>query len=125
TADYLTLHLPENDETRGMLGANEFALMKPSAFFLNTARGGIVEESALLKTLQEQRLAGAALEVRQTEPPAPSAFDELDNVIQLPHIGAQTREAQHRVVTAICRDVASVLRGGEAKFFANFSKPIK
>ena len=122
-ADYVTLHIPENEETRGMFGADEFALMKPTAYLLNTARGGIVEEAALLNVLQEQRLAGAALEVRQQEPPAPSAFDAMDNVIQLPHIGAQTREAQHRVVTAICRDVAAVLRGGEAKYFANFSKP--
>ena len=122
-ADYVTLHIPENEETRGMFGADEFALMKPTAYLLNTARGGIVEEAALLNVLQEQRLAGAALEVRHQEPPAPSAFDAMDNVIQLPHIGAQTREAQHRVVTAICRDVAAVLRGGEAKYFANFSKP--
>jgi D-3-phosphoglycerate dehydrogenase / 2-oxoglutarate reductase len=124
-ADYVTLHLPENDETRGMFGADEFALMKPTAYFINTARGGVVQETALIEALQEKRLAGAALEVRQQEPPVPSAFDAMDNVIQLPHIGAQTREAQHRVVTAICRDVAAVLRGGEAKHFANFSKPRK
>jgi D-3-phosphoglycerate dehydrogenase len=123
TADYVTLHIPENDETRGMFGAAEFAQMKPSAFFLNTARGGIVQEAALIEALQTNCLAGAALEVRQQEPGSPSAFDVMDNVIQLPHIGAQTREAQHRVVTAICRDVAEVLRGGEAKHFANFSKP--
>jgi D-3-phosphoglycerate dehydrogenase / 2-oxoglutarate reductase len=122
-ADYVTLHIPENEETRGIFGADEFALMKPTAYLLNTARGGIVQEDMLLNALQEQRIAGAALEVRQHEPPTPSAFDELDNVIQLPHIGAQTREAQHRVVTAICRDVTAVLRGGEAKYFANFSKP--
>ncbi len=124
-ADYVTLHLPETEETRGMFGTDEFALMKPTAYFLNTARGGIVQEDALLNALQERRIAGAALEVRLQEPPAPSAFDAMDNVIQLPHIGAQTREAQHRVVTAICRDVAAVLHGGEAKYFANFSKPMK
>ena len=125
TADYVTLHIPENDETRGMFGAAEFAQMKTSAYFINSSRGGVVQEDALLNALQQQRLAGAALEVRQQEPPAPSAFDVMDNVIQLPHIGAQTREAQHRVVTAICLDVAAVLRGGAAKNFANFSKPKK
>lgn len=123
TADYVTLHIPENDETRGMFGAAEFAQMKPAAYFLNTARGGVVQEPALIEALQQPRLAGAALEVRQQEPGLPSAFDAMDNVIQLPHIGAQTREAQHRVVTAICRDVTAVLRGGEAQNFANFSKP--
>lgn len=123
TADYVTLHIPENEETREMFGAHEFAQMKPSAYFINSARGGVVQEEALIQALEQQRLAGAALEVRQQEPAAPSAFDVMDNVIQLPHIGAQTREAQHRVVTAICRDVTAVLRGGEAKNFANFSKP--
>lgn len=123
TADYVTLHIPENEETRGMFGAREFAQMKPSAYFLNSSRGGVVQEDALVEALQQQRIAGAALEVRQQEPAAPSAFDAMDNVIQLPHIGAQTREAQHRVVTAICRDVATILRGGEAKNFANFAKP--
>ena len=123
TADYVTLHIPENEETRGMFGAREFAQMKPSAYFINSSRGGVVQEDALIQALQQQQLAGAALEVRQQEPAAPSAFDALDNVIQLPHIGAQTREAQQRVVTAICRDVTAVLRGGEAKNFANFSKP--
>lgn len=123
TADYVTLHIPENDETRGMFGAREFAQMKPSAHFINSSRGGVVQEDALIDALQQQRIAGAALEVRQQEPAAPSAFDAMDNVIQLPHIGAQTREAQHRVVTAICRDVAAILQGGEAKNFANFSRP--
>lgn len=123
TADHVTLHLPENEETRGLFGAEQFALMKPTAYFLNTARGGVVQEDALIHALQQRQIAGAALEVRQQEPPAPSAFNEMDNVIQLPHLGAQTREAQHRVVTAICRDVAAVLRGSEAKNFANFAKP--
>ena len=123
TADFISLHLPENEETRDLFGAAEFAQMKPSAYFINAARGGVVQENALLAALQQPQIAGAALEVRQIEPPAPSAFDALDNVIQLPHIAAQTHEAQHRVVTAICRDVATVLRGGEAKHFANFSKP--
>lgn len=125
TADYVTLHIPENEETRGLFGASEFAAMRSSAYFINSSRGGVVQENALIEALQQQRLAGAALEVRQQEPAAASAFDAMDNVIQLPHIGAQTREAQHRVVTAICRDVTAVLRGGEAKNFANFSKPRK
>lgn len=123
TADYVTLHIPENEETRGMFGTHEFTQMKPSAYFINSSRGGVLQENAIIQALQQQHLAGAALEVRQQEPAAPSALDAMDNVIQLPHIGAQTREAQHRVVTAICRDVAAVLRGSDAKNFANFSKP--
>ncbi len=122
-SDFVSLHTPENDETRGMIGAEQFALMKPTAYFLNAARGGVVQEAALLEVLQQNRIAGAALDVRQQEPAVPSEFDKLTNVILLPHIGAQTHEAQRRVVTTVCRDVAAILNGGEAKYFANFNKP--
>lgn len=122
-SDFVSLHLPENDETRDMFGAEQFARMKPSAYFINCARGGVVREDALLQALQQKQLAGAALEVRKQEPAKPSEFDKLTNVILLPHIGAQTHEAQRRVVTTVCRDVAAILNGGEAKYFANFSRP--
>lgn len=122
-ADFLSLHLPENAETRGMFGSAEFAQMKPGAYFINAARGGVVQEAALLQALEAKRLAGAALDVRQQEPAVPSAFDALPNVILLPHIGAQTPEAQRRVVNSIARDVAAVLRGAAARNFANFSQP--
>jgi D-3-phosphoglycerate dehydrogenase len=122
-ADFVSLHAPEMDETRGMFGYEQFCRMKPGAYFINTARGGLVDEEALVRALREKRIAGAALEVRVQEPAAPGAFNEMPNVILTPHIGAQTREAQRRVVTAICRDVAAVLNGGAAKNFANFSKP--
>lgn len=122
-ADFVSLHAPETDETRGMFGYEQFCRMKPGAHFINTARGGLVDEEALLRALHEKRIAGAALEVRAQEPAAPSAFDEMSNVILTPHIGAQTREAQRRVVTSVCRDVAAVLSGGAAKNFANFPEP--
>jgi D-3-phosphoglycerate dehydrogenase len=124
-ADFLSLHVPETGETRGMFGDEQFQRMKPGAYFINAARGGVVKEEALLRALREKRIAGAALDVRQQEPAVPSAFDEMTNVILVPHIGAQTREAQRRVVTAVCRDVAAVLTGGEARNFANFSRPQK
>jgi len=124
-SDFVSLHVPETDETRGMFGDEQFRRMKPGAYFINAARGGVVKEDALLRALREKRIAGAALDVRQQEPAVPSAFDEMDNVILVPHIGAQTLEAQRRVVTAVCRDVAAVLTGGEAKHFANFSRPQK
>jgi D-3-phosphoglycerate dehydrogenase len=122
-SDFVSLHVPETDETRGRFGDEQFAKMKPGAYFINAARGGVVNEDALLRALQEKRIAGAALDVRQQEPAVPSAFDELTNVILVPHIGAQTREAQRRVVTAVARDVTAILTGGEAKHFANFSRP--
>ena len=122
-ADFISLHVPETEETRGMFGDKQFRQMKPGAYFINAARGSVVEEEALLRALQEKRIAGAALDVRQQEPGVPSAFDEMTNTILLPHIGAQTREAQRRVVTAVCRDVTAILTGHEAKNFANFSRP--
>ncbi|MEP7338347.1 MAG: hydroxyacid dehydrogenase [Acidobacteriota bacterium] len=122
-SDFVSLHVPETDETRGMFGDEQFRRMKPGAYFINAARGGVVREDDLLCALQEKRIAGAALDVRQQEPGVPSAFDDMANVILLPHIGAQTQEAQRRVVTAVCRDVTAILNGGEAKHFANFSRP--
>lgn len=122
-SDFVSMHVPENDETREMFGDQEFGRMKPSAYVINAARGGVVKEDALLRALQEKQIAGAALDVRQQEPAAPGGFDKLTNVILLPHVGAQTQEAQRRVVSAVCRDVTAILNGGEAKHFANFNKP--
>lgn len=122
-SDFVSLHVPETDETRGMFDDAAFGRMKPGAYFINAARGGVVREEALLRALREKRIAGAALDVRVREPAAPSAFDEMKNVILVPHIGAQTHEAQRRVVTAVCRDVAAVLRGEAAKHVVNFDRP--
>lgn len=122
-ADFVSVHTPENEETRGMFCYREFCRMKPTAYFLNAARGGIVVEGDLVRALNEKRIAGAALEVRAQEPAEAGPFAEMEHVILLPHIGAQTREAQHRVVTSICRDVEAILRGEESKYFVNFSRP--
>jgi D-3-phosphoglycerate dehydrogenase len=122
-ADFLSLHAPETEETRAMFGYEQFRRMKQGAYFINAARGGLVVEEGLIRALREKHIAGAALDVREQEPATPSVLDVLPNVILVPHMGAQTREAQRRVVTAICRDVAAVLQGRDAKNFANFSKP--
>lgn len=122
-ADFVSCHLPATKGTLNFFDDDKFALMKPSAYFLNTSRGEVVNEDALLRVLQAHQIAGAALDVRAQEPPKPSPLAELDNVILLPHIGAFTREGQTRVVTAVCKDVAAVLNGEAAKNFANFSNP--
>jgi D-3-phosphoglycerate dehydrogenase len=83
----------------------------------------VVDEDGLIRALQEKKIAGAALDVRQKEPPERSPLDEMENVVLTPHIGAFTREGQQRVVTAVCNDVAAVLNGRAAKNFANFSRP--
>ena len=124
-SDFISCHLPATAETSKLFSYEKFCLMKPSAYFINTSRGEVVDEDGLLQALQEKKIAGAALDVRAKEPPAPSKFDELENVILMPHIGAFTHESQRRVVTAICRDVMAVLNGQTAKNFVNFSKPKK
>ncbi len=104
-------HLPSNEQTRGMFDDHRFRQMMPGALFVNVARGNLVDEPALVRALQEGRIAAAALDVRASEPPPPGPLDAMDNVILLPHIGAFTREAQQRVVAAACRDVTAVLEG--------------
>lgn len=122
-ADFVSCHAPLTPATRGMFNYQRFAAMKPTAFFLNLARGEIVNEADLARALQEGRLAGAALDVREQEPPSPSPLNAMDNVILTPHIAAFTREAQERVVNAVCSDVIAVLQGKPARNFANFSRP--
>ena len=122
-SDFVSCHLPETDETRGLFDYERFCRMRPGAFFLNAARGGVVDEDGLVRALQEKRIAGAALDVRAQEPPGPSPLDEMDNVIVTPHIAAFTREAQQRVLASVCADVAAVLRGEPAKNYVNFARP--
>ncbi len=110
-SDFVSCHMPLSDETRGLFDAAAFSAMKPTAYFVNAARGGVVDELALISALQDGRIAGAALDVRVTEPPTASPLDTMDNVILTPHIAALTDEAQERVVASLCRDVAAVLRG--------------
>lgn len=103
-ADVLSLHVPLTDETRHMINANTFHAMKPGAVLINAARGGVVDETALCAALNSGELAGAALDVFETEPltsEAASKFDRLDNVILTPHIGGVTEESNTRVSAMI------------------------
>lgn len=122
-ADVVSVHIPSTPETAGLFDAAKFAQMKPTALFINTARGEVVDEDALIAALQEKRIAGAALDVRSVEPPAESPLSRTENVILTPHIGAFTHEGQKRVVASVCRDVAAVLRGEVPQYFVNFPSP--
>ena len=122
-SDFVSCHTPLTPETRHMFNYERFCQMKPAAFFLNLARGEVVDEAGLVRALQEKKIAGAGLDVREQEPPQPGPLGGLENVILTPQIAAFTREAQERVVAAVCQDVAAVLSGGVAKNFVNFPKP--
>lgn len=113
-SDAVSVHVPLLDSTRGLFGVSQFAAMKKTAWFINAARGEIVEEAALVEALQSEEIAAAALDVRDTEPPSRGLLDEMDNVILTPHIGAFTQEAQERVVALVCADVERVLAGEAA-----------
>jgi phosphoglycerate dehydrogenase-like enzyme len=92
-ADVVTVHLVLSRRTRGLIGAPEFALMKPTARFVNTSRGPIVDEAALIEALQSRRIAGAAVDVFDTEPlPAEHPLRKLQNVLATPHIGYVTED---------------------------------
>ncbi len=109
-ADIVSVHTPLSDETRGLIGPRELARMKPTAYLVNAARGGVVDESALAAALEAGRLAGAALDVFEREPPSRDCpLLKLNNVLVLPHLGAATREAQTRSGVEICEAVRDML----------------
>jgi D-3-phosphoglycerate dehydrogenase len=113
-ADVVTLHLPLTDETRHLIDRRRLGLMKKSAVLINAARGGLVDEAALLGALEAEQLAGAAIDVFDTEPlPAESPLRGADRVILTPHLGAATVEAQERVGHEICRLVRDALLKGD------------
>ncbi len=111
-SDVLSLHLPLTAETRLSVGAADLAMMKATAVLINTARGGIMDETALAEALESGRLAGAALDVREVEPPLPGdRLQSLENVILTPHLAGLTAEAQRRVCLGVANDVLRVLAG--------------
>lgn len=114
SADVLSVHLPLTPATAKLLNRDRLSLIKSGALLVNTSRGEIIDEGALVEALQSGRLSGAALDVRQEEPPATGALEELPNVVLTPHIAAFTRESMQRVVEAIASDVERVLTGDDA-----------
>ncbi|MFW9809845.1 MAG: hydroxyacid dehydrogenase [Candidatus Thorarchaeota archaeon] len=96
-SDYITVHVPLVPQTKGMIGEKEFAMMKKTAFLVNTARGGVVDERALLKALNEGAIAGAALDVFENEPPLDWELVKHPRLVATPHLASSTEEAQIRV----------------------------
>ena len=118
-ADFVTVHVPLVDSNRNLIGAGQLALLKPTARLVNTARGGIVDEAALCDALRSGRLAAAAADVFETEPPGDNPLLHLPNFIATPHIGASTLEAQVSVAFDVAEEVAAVLAGDLPRFAVN------
>jgi D-3-phosphoglycerate dehydrogenase len=119
-ADFISVHVTKTSETTNLLGDRQFAAMKPGVRIINTSRGGVIDEDALLRGLKEGRVAGAALDVFEEEPPRTDypLFD-MDNVVVTPHIGGHTEEAQSKAGTAIADQVLLALRGEFVPYAVN------
>jgi D-3-phosphoglycerate dehydrogenase / 2-oxoglutarate reductase len=114
TADVLSVHVPLTEATSGLVGAKQLAMMKKGAILLNVARGGVVNEGALLDALKSGHLGGAGLDVYEQEPhPKDSALRTLPNVVMTPHLGASTAEAQQNVAIEIAEAVRNCLANGD------------
>ena len=118
-SDFVTIHTPFTDTTHHMIGERQLAMMKPGSHLINVARGELVDENALLKALEEGRLAGAALDVFSQEPPGDITLVQHPKVIVTPHLGASTQEAQRDVAIEVAEQVMAVLRGEAARNTVN------
>ncbi|MGH9000338.1 MAG: phosphoglycerate dehydrogenase [Acidimicrobiia bacterium] len=118
-SDFLTIHLPRNPETEGLIGAEMLAKAKPGIRIVNTARGGIVDEDALAEAIVSGQVAGAGLDVFATEPTTKSPLFELESVVVTPHLGASTVEAQDKAGQTIAEQVVLALRGDFVPYAVN------
>ncbi|QHC62229.1 phosphoglycerate dehydrogenase [Rathayibacter festucae] len=110
-SDFITIHMPKTPETTGMIADAQLALMKPTAFLVNVARGGLIDEDALHRALVAKTIAGAGLDVFVKEPPTDSPLLALENVVVTPHLGASTDEAQEKAGVSVAKSVRLALSG--------------
>lgn len=111
TSDFITIHMPKTPETTGMIGTAQLKAMKPTAYVINVARGGLIDEDALYEALTNNVIAGAGLDVFVSEPPTGSPLLGLPNVITTPHLGASTDEAQEKAGISVAKSVRLALSG--------------
>lgn len=114
TADVISLHCPLTPQTRHLIDADALARMKPTAFLINTTRGSVVDENALVEALRDGTIAGAGLDVYEREPEVHPGLLQLENAVLLPHLGSATVEARTEMALLAARNVAAVLRGEPA-----------
>ena len=110
-SDFITIHMPKTPETTGMIATEQFAKMKPTAYIVNVARGGLIDEAALHDALVAGTIAGAGLDVFVSEPPKESPLLALPNVVVTPHLGASTDEAQEKAGVSVAKSVRLALAG--------------
>ncbi|GAH62975.1 unnamed protein product, partial [marine sediment metagenome] len=121
-SDFVSVHVPLNKETWHLAGEEEFKQMKPTAYFINTSRGSVVDEPALIKALQEKWIAGAALDVFEKEPVDPdNPLLKMDNVVVTPHSAGYSDAASKRLRTSVGQEAARVLSGRWPKVVVNKS----
>ena len=118
-SDVITVHVPLNKATRGIIGAEQVGRLKPGVMLVNVARGGVYDEAVVAQALADGRIAGAAFDVYDREPPVDSPLLTAPNTVLTPHLGASTAEAQVRVAEEACEQVIDVLAGRSARYAVN------
>ena len=121
-SDFVTIHIPKTPETQGLINAAALSKMKPTAFLINAARGGVLDEADLFQALQAGTIAGAGLDVYASEPCTDSPLFSLNNVVATPHLGASTDEAQEKAGIAVAQSVAAFFAGQEVPGAVNASQ---
>ncbi len=118
-SDFVSLHIPLTNETRHLVGERELGLMKKTAYLINTSRGAVIDETALVKALKEKRIAGAALDVYEKEPRLAEGLPEMKNVVLTPHLGSATNEARNKMAITMAENCIAVLKGEEPPNLVN------
>ena len=110
-SDFVTVHAPLSEQTQHMIGKEQFLMMKPTAYFIHTARGKVVDDKALVEALKEEKIAGAALDVYENEPALTEGMTELENLMLLPHIGSASHETRDKMADLVADNVLDSLAG--------------
>ena len=114
-SDFISIHTPLSEKTKHLIGAKELSLMKKTAYLINTARGAVIDEAALVNALRNKQIAGAGLDVYEEEPKLKPGLAELDNVVLAPHLGSATVETRTKMAVMAAENIIAVLNKAEAE----------